>query len=163
MWYRRSRDPEVPGRPFYWQFWLIFQIWRKCHTRSLLQFLASMITPTFYTCHNSCVAVFKIIGTIILIMLLRLELQENNKSNYEKWDGIAHQFPHFKMDVITYQCLDYSQSMLIKGPLDEAYMHRWIESSVSEPMLYLRIIQYIPRNMHTVLLCFALLWLCNRS
>ena len=24
-------------------------------------------------------------------------------------------------------------------------------------------IQYIPRNMHTVLLCFALLWLCNRS
>ena len=27
----------------------------------------------------------------------------------------------------------------------------------------LRNIQYIPRNMHTVLLCFALLWLCNRS
>ena len=25
------------------------------------------------------------------------------------------------------------------------------------------ILQYIPRNMHTVLLCFALLWLCNRS
>ena len=24
-------------------------------------------------------------------------------------------------------------------------------------------IQSIPRNMHTVLLCFALLWLCNRS
>ena len=24
-------------------------------------------------------------------------------------------------------------------------------------------IQYIPRNMHTVLLCFALLWLCDRS
>ena len=24
-------------------------------------------------------------------------------------------------------------------------------------------IQYIPRNMHTALLCFALLWLCNRS
>ena len=24
-------------------------------------------------------------------------------------------------------------------------------------------IQYIPRNMHTVSLCFALLWLCNRS
>ena len=24
-------------------------------------------------------------------------------------------------------------------------------------------IQYIPKNMHTVLLCFALLWLCNRS
>ena len=24
-------------------------------------------------------------------------------------------------------------------------------------------LQYIPRNMHTVLLCFALLWLCNRS
>ena len=26
-----------------------------------------------------------------------------------------------------------------------------------------RDLQYIPRNMHTVLLCFALLWLCNRS
>ena len=24
-------------------------------------------------------------------------------------------------------------------------------------------IQYIPRNMHTVLLCFVVLWLCNRS
>ena len=24
-------------------------------------------------------------------------------------------------------------------------------------------LQYIPRNMHMVLLCFALLWLCNRS
>ena len=24
-------------------------------------------------------------------------------------------------------------------------------------------LQYIPRNMHTVVLCFALLWLCNRS
>ena len=24
-------------------------------------------------------------------------------------------------------------------------------------------VQYIPRNMHSVLLCFALLWLCNRS
>ena len=24
-------------------------------------------------------------------------------------------------------------------------------------------VQFIPRNMHTVLLCFALLWLCNRS
>ena len=25
------------------------------------------------------------------------------------------------------------------------------------------VLQYIPRNLHTVLLCFALLWLCNRS
>ena len=25
------------------------------------------------------------------------------------------------------------------------------------------VVQYIPRNMHTVLVCFALLWLCNRS
>ena len=25
------------------------------------------------------------------------------------------------------------------------------------------LLQYIPRNMHTVLLCFALLWLCSRS
>ena len=24
-------------------------------------------------------------------------------------------------------------------------------------------VQYTPRNMHAVLLCFALLWLCNRS
>ena len=31
------------------------------------------------------------------------------------------------------------------------------------PVSVLCYIQYIPRNMHTVLLCFALLWLCNRS
>ena len=24
-------------------------------------------------------------------------------------------------------------------------------------------VQYIPRNMHTALMCFALLWLCNSS
>ena len=29
--------------------------------------------------------------------------------------------------------------------------------------MLLNLVQYIPRNMHTVLLCFALLWLCNRS
>ena len=26
-----------------------------------------------------------------------------------------------------------------------------------------QVLQYIPRNKHTVSLCFALLWLCNRS
>ena len=31
------------------------------------------------------------------------------------------------------------------------------------PHAMVSLLQYIPRNMHTVLLCFALLWLCNRS
>ena len=30
-------------------------------------------------------------------------------------------------------------------------------------IFFQRLIQYIPRNLHTVLLCFALLWLCNHS
>ena len=34
----------------------------------------------------------------------------------------------------------------------------WLSTS-----LHVDDLQYIPRNMHTVLLCFALLWLCNRS
>ena len=34
---------------------------------------------------------------------------------------------------------------------------------IPEHRFYTVVIQYIPRNMHTVLLCFALLWLCNRS
>ena len=32
----------------------------------------------------------------------------------------------------------------------------------SQPSTEWMLVQYIPRNMHTVLLCFALLWLCNR-
>ena len=34
---------------------------------------------------------------------------------------------------------------------------------VHGPNMFALDLQYIPRNMHTVLLCFALLWLCNRS
>ena len=42
-----------------------------------------------------------------------------------------------------------------------AWLSVYIPQSVAR-CIYLTI-QYIPRNMHTVLLCFALLWLCNRS
>ena len=35
--------------------------------------------------------------------------------------------------------------------------------SVISPVPLTHCVQYIPRNMHTVLLCFALLRLCNRS
>ena len=44
----------------------------------------------------------------------------------------------------------------------------WDDSVIYKEQCYLSCmfngsVQYIPRNMHTVLLCFALLWLCNRS
>ena len=59
--------------------------------------------------------------------------------------GMKRKFtPHFIMNVITYPCLDLSYSMLIKWALAV-------------------VIQYIPRNMHTVfaLLCFVVVihWL----
>ena len=38
-----------------------------------------------------------------------------------------------------------------------------VEQATEEELCHWFKIQYIPRNMHTVLLCFALLWLCNRS
>ena len=42
--------------------------------------------------------------------------------------------------------------------------NHFMKRNMSEsPMTVTTWIQYIPRNMHTVLLCFALLWLCNRS
>ena len=45
--------------------------------------------------------------------------------------------------------------------------HFYIEMSptlpASDRLYEYMLVQYIPRNMHTVLLCFALLWLCNRS
>ena len=34
---------------------------------------------------------------------------------------------------------------------------------LTDDLCKMRPLQYIPRNMHTVLLCIALLWLCNRS
>ena len=41
----------------------------------------------------------------------------------------------------------------------------YLRSFVEKPFwcIFISYLQYIPRNMHTVLLCFALLWLCNRS
>ena len=54
---------------------------------------------------------------------------------------------HRNGESTTSQCLDTICSALMK------YTH-------AHPN---RLLQYIPRNMHTVLLCFALLWLCNRS
>ena len=35
-------------------------------------------------------------------------------------------------------------------------------SNLTSSMTWM-LLQYIPRNMHMVLLCFALFWLCNRS
>ena len=39
----------------------------------------------------------------------------------------------------------------------------WFLSRWKEEAYWHYPVQYIPRNMHTILLCFALLWLCNRS
>ena len=39
----------------------------------------------------------------------------------------------------------------------------WSNGEMPPSVIDLFHLQYIPRNMHTVLLCFALLWLCNRS
>ena len=62
--------------------------------------------------------------------------------------------------VITSSCL--REYKYLKGDLAKTMLLqlliviRYVKSQVLG-------IQYIPRNMHTVLLCFALLWLCNRS
>ena len=50
--------------------------------------------------------------------------------------------------------------------LSDAICHHRSASTLDEEMTCCQChddVQYIPRNMHTVLLCFALLWLCNRS
>ena len=39
----------------------------------------------------------------------------------------------------------------------------WLLNGCCYCIVDVKWIQYILRNMHTVLLCFALLWLCNRS
>ena len=40
---------------------------------------------------------------------------------------------------------------------------KFITKGTFNNKLGLVMLQYIPRNMHTILFCFALLWLCNRS
>ena len=82
------------------------------------------------------------------------------------------------MDLFTYPCSNpqtgLSNLCQKKWPLDyQAYLINFSQYSVGLPKhhifgidsLHLNVptLQYIPRNMHTVLLCFALLWLCNRS
>ena len=56
-------------------------------------------------------------------------------------------------------CCDCSNSytLLLDVISTDLLMIYWAEYVATN------IIQYIRRNMHTVLLCFALLWLCNRS
>ena len=86
--------------------------------------------------------------------------------------GLARvQLSHHSMYFIDHLewCLYYVQSMhaccAIILHLHKSIAHsKLIALKYGIPMAaHTKWIQYIPRNMHTVLLCFALLWLCNRS
>ena len=51
----------------------------------------------------------------------------------------------------------------IKSRLHQRTVPHWLIALHPRDLNRGLTLQYIPRNMHTVLLCFALLWLCNRS
>ena len=57
----------------------------------------------------------------------------------------------------------YYRSVLWKQLISQNILNCAFSCSRNTDMFSIMYIQYIPRNMHTVLLCFALLWLCNRS
>ena len=76
-----------------------------------------------------------------------------------------------------YQLEDGKQKTILQSMLPTEFLiiAKWqfndiipifcVSSSVycSSPQRWCARVQYIPRNMHTVLLCFASLWLCDRS
>ena len=69
---------------------------------------------------------------------------------------LSHQYHIWKKNVTFIACLACTCKWL-DGNIFVVYAGNPCFSPVE------LILQYIPRNMHTVLLCFALLWLCNRS
>ena len=49
-----------------------------------------------------------------------------NGATVEPWQGIRYFIPHFTWHVITYPCLDYSWTMLVKGASDiERISHKY--------------------------------------
>ena len=72
------------------------------------------------------------------------------------------------MNILVKHPLGRLETGLMKGNATMSFMFPFT-NSLRQRLIYKSLLlqhpnlQYIPRNMHTVLLCFALLWLCNRS
>ena len=73
---------------------------------------------------------------------------------------LACMCPHACM---SHHIQSYPVSLMLLMPKDEALSRGGREGSLENMLHPITKIQYIPINMDMVLLCFALLWLCNRS
>ena len=74
------------------------------------------------------------------------------------------EFDHFDSLSFCFEIISISNGIGLFLEILEKYMlQTFLCLFVSDWCSFLVFLQYIPRNMHTVLLCFALLWLCNRS
>ena len=83
----------------------------------------------------------------------RLKLFSARKRAQENAFIVSKYFLSNKHDILSLEAL-YAEGHII------TYI---AQSQAFIGILWWSYIQYIPRNMLTVLLCFALLWLCNRS
>ena len=101
----------------------------------------SMVPPVKSTWHGATAAHADLI-ILIIAQLHKLVLQSSEKM--------------------------YAKSFMVKSAVfamhEEGQAPSGVETSLGAAMTNVPgHVQYVPRNMHTVLLCFALLWLCNRS
>ena len=98
---------------------------------------------------------------MMMMMKMMMRMMMHNDEDYDDdcgdddkvdiiiWNNTAHRTNKSTIDVIQPQ-----QSWLSLSALPRTV--RKVPDGIQK-------LQYIPRNMHTVLLSFALLWLCNRS
>ena len=133
------------------QFGFQLQLWSLCWTNSItrhcnaLNFNMLSYQTVLYCAESRYQTILSCYKSIYQILLCCVEL--------------SYQTP-LCCDMLSYKTPESTFLLIVVikyAPL-EAIMGTsvfWIQGCL--------IIQYIPRNMHTVSLCFALLWLCNRS
>ena len=88
----------------------------------------------------------------------------NDDINYKIWNEIMYPLPNLDGATFARNFLNRQKSRHKGSFRTESCPNFVSETACRSPRATNPTsLQYIPRNMHTVLLCFALLWLCNRS
>ena len=78
--------------------------------------------------------------------------QDFNDATVEVWKWIRNFIPHLIMDVITYPCWDWRQSILVKGPQNALKQFLWYWTWAMNNCLFSHK-NYV--NFHRFLLCFS--------
>ena len=105
--------------------WFEYQAWQEqhpCHSHGVLQ-ISYFVWSLWWTI-ATCILILTLISTWIGNHIpskgwdeITYQFPTFSGCTVEAWKWISNFIPHFMMDVITNTCCDYSQSLLVRGPM----------------------------------------------